>query len=124
RAASRKVQLPPGRSPLDWAALVRRGGGGGAVDALTGLPGELAARVPLRVSPAQLRAANGRRGAPAWSAYRGVVYNVGAYAEFHPGGVAELMRAAGRDGGRLFEEVHPWVRWEGLLGRCAVGRLV
>lgn len=46
--------------------------------------------------------------------------------KFHPGGVNELMKGAGRekDAERLFLEVHPWVNWEGLLGECLVGILV
>lgn len=28
---------------------------------------------------------------------------------------------AGRDGTRLFGEVHPWVNWEGMLEACLVG---
>jgi hypothetical protein len=31
------------------------------------------------------------------------------------------MRAAGRDGSKLFGEVHPWVNWEGMLEGCLVG---
>jgi cytochrome b involved in lipid metabolism len=49
------------------------------------------------------------------------VYNVTPYAEYHPGGVPELMRAAGRDGSKLFGEVHPWVNYEGMLQACLVG---
>ena len=46
--------------------------------------------------------------------------------KFHPGGVNELMKAAGRekDGERLFLEVHPWVSWESMLGECLVGIVV
>lgn len=48
------------------------------------------------------------------------------YLDFHPGGVGEIMRAAGKDGEgeRLFGEVHPWVSWENMLGECLVGVLV
>lgn len=28
---------------------------------------------------------------------------------------------AGRDGTKLFGEVHPWVNWEGMLEGCLVG---
>ena len=42
-----------------------------------------------------------------WIAFRGLVYNVTPYMEFHPGGVDELMRAAGQDGTQLFDEVYP-----------------
>lgn len=33
-----------------------------------------------------------------WQAYAGKVYNVTPYLKYHPGGVGELMRAAGKDG--------------------------
>lgn len=38
----------------------------------------------------------------AWSAINGKVYNITPYIPFHPGGEKELMRAAGRDGSKLF----------------------
>ena len=34
------------------------------------------------------------------------------------------MRAAGKDGGKLFMEVHPWVSWESMLDGCLVGIMV
>ena len=54
------------------------------------------------------------------------MYNLTPYMKFHPGGIDELMKAAGRekDGERLFLEVHPWVSWESMLGECMVGILV
>jgi cytochrome b involved in lipid metabolism len=111
---SRKVVLAPGHSPLDWALLQQRS----ATD-LSGVASPTA-----RITPSRLRAHNGRRGMPAWAAYRGRVYNLTPYLPFHPGGEGELRRAAGRDGERLFVEVHPWVNWEQMLGRCLVGVLV
>ena len=35
----------------------------------------------------------------------GKVYNVTPYLDFHPGGVDELMRGAGKDATTLFDEV-------------------
>ena len=50
------------------------------------------------------------------------MYNITAYMDFHPGGRGELMRCAGRDGTKLFREVHAWVSWEGMLEPgCLVG---
>ena len=36
------------------------------------------------------------------------------------------MRGAGKEkeGERLFNEIHPWVSWENMLGECLVGILV
>ena len=116
---SRKVTLEPGCSPLDWARLSSPGGPTG---------GDLRGLEPgtpyLRVTPSQLAAQNGRRGRDAWTALGGKVYNVTPYARFHPGGKGELLRAAGRDGTRLFAEVHPWVNYDTMLAACLVGVLV
>ncbi|KAK2067857.1 hypothetical protein P8C59_001562 [Phyllachora maydis] len=114
---SRKVVLAPGHSPLDWARLT----GTAPAGTLRGLP---AGTPYLRVTAAQLRRQTGRRGTDAWMALAGRVYNVAPYADFHPGGVPELLRGAGRDGTSLFNETHPWVNWEGMLASCLVGLLV
>jgi len=63
----------------------------------------------------------GRKGKDAWTVLGGKVYNISPYAPYHPGGEPELMRAAGRDGSKLFGEVHSWVNWEGMLEGCLVG---
>lgn len=52
------------------------------------------------------------------------MYNVSPYLAFHPGGEGELLRGAGKDGTRLFVEVHPWVNWENMLQSCLVGIMV
>jgi cytochrome b involved in lipid metabolism len=112
KAKSRQVELAPGHSPLDWARRQRSG------ENLAGVP-QL-----LRVKPSLLKRQNGRRGRPAWSTFQGKVYNLSPYMPFHPGGVGELMRGAGRDGEKLFMEIHPWVNWDNLLDGCIVGILV
>ncbi|KAK4555124.1 hypothetical protein LTR86_007890 [Recurvomyces mirabilis] len=108
-----KVLLSPGHSPMDWAALTKSS----SAD-LTGVKGF------QRVTPSQLKKMTGRKGKPAWSSWQGKVYNITPYLPFHPGGEAELMKAAGRDGAKLFMDVHPWVNWENMLGSCLVGVLV
>ena len=37
--------------------------------------------------------------------FAGKVYNISPYLEYHPGGEEELMKGAGIDGTRLFDEV-------------------
>lgn len=106
-----KVLLAPGHSPMDWAALTRSKN-------LSGVS------TFQRVTPSILKSMTGRKGKPAWTSWQGKVYNITPYLPFHPGGEAELMKAAGRDGANLFMEVHPWVNWENMLGTCLVGALV
>lgn len=113
-----KVSLTPGHSPLDWAALVKSGSNLSGVGGLQ------------RVTPSVLKLHNGRKNRqtgeamPAWSAYQGKVYNITPYLPYHPGGEGELRRAAGKDGEKLFNEVHPWVNWDNMLSECVVGILV
>jgi cytochrome b involved in lipid metabolism len=54
----------------------------------------------MRIPPSVLKQHNKRD--DAWMALYGKVYNVTAYMPYHPGGEKELMRAAGRDGTKLF----------------------
>lgn len=112
---SRQVVLTPGHSPLDWARI-----SGPNAD----LRGVVASTPYLRVTPSMLKTQTGRKGKDAWMAINGKVYNVTPYARFHPGGVPELMRGAGRDGTKLFGEIHPWVNYETMLAACLVGLLV
>ncbi|KAB5578227.1 hypothetical protein GE09DRAFT_544520 [Coniochaeta sp. 2T2.1] len=115
---SRQVILTPGHSPLDWARLSTSPD----VD-LRNLPGGSSAPY-LRVTPSMLKKMTGRKGKDAWSVLGGKVYNITPYVPFHPGGEAELLKAAARDGTKLFGEVHPWVNYEGMLAGCLVGILV
>ncbi|XP_066300573.1 cytochrome b5 reductase 4-like isoform X1 [Branchiostoma lanceolatum] len=104
-----KVALKPGRSLMDWIRLSKS-------KDLSGTGGRL-----QNVTPEEL-AKHDKEG-DVWTAIRGKVYNVTAYAEYHPGGAEELMRAAGKDGTDLFNEVHRWVNYESMLESCLVGRL-
>ncbi|KAJ5266667.1 hypothetical protein N7478_009475 [Penicillium angulare] len=115
-SASKRVILEPGYSPLDWAALA-----GNPKSQLrgVGLPPGL-----LRVTPSMLKTQNGRKGRDAWTSYQGKVFNISPYLPYHPGGKGELLRGAGKDSGKLFQEIHPWVNWDGILGECMVGILV
>ncbi|KAL8835398.1 MAG: hypothetical protein Q9170_003326 [Blastenia crenularia] len=117
---SKKVILEPGHSPLDWASLISD------PPSSTYLRGEDVPSNLIRVTPSLLCYHNGRKGKNAWAVWQGKVYNMTPYMKFHPGGINELMKGAGRekDAERLFLEIHPWVNWEGLLGECLVGILV
>lgn len=108
---SKKVPLKPGRSLVDWVRLKQSGRDlKGTGHRLLSIPEE---ELALHNKPNDI-----------WLAIRGMVYNVTAYMEYHPGGVDELMRGAGKDATALFEEVHRWVNYESMLKECLVGKLV
>ena len=58
----------------------------------------------LRIPPSVLKMHNKKE--DAWTAINGKVYNITPYLPYHPGGEKELMRVAGRDGTKLFCEIH------------------
>ncbi|KAF7956149.1 hypothetical protein EAE96_005069 [Botrytis aclada] len=109
----KKVLLPPNHSPLDWARLTSS-----PTSNLRNLPPSTPL---LRVPPSLLKQFTGRKGKDAWTVLGGKVYNITPYLPYHPGGEPELLKCAGRDGTKLFGEVHPWVNWEGMLEACLVG---
>ncbi|XP_017073098.1 cytochrome b5 reductase 4 [Drosophila eugracilis] len=105
-----KCALKPGYSLMSWIRLCNSGAD------LSGTGGRV---VP--VSRTELATHN--KIDDAWMAIRGRVFNVTRYMDFHPGGVDELMRGVGRDATKLFDEVHAWVNYPQLLGKCYVGPL-
>ena len=42
---------------------------------------------------------------------------------YHPGGVVEIMRGAGKDCTDAFDEIHKWVDVAAMLRNCAIGKL-
>ncbi|WQF87706.1 Putative cytochrome b5-like heme/steroid binding domain, cytochrome b5, heme-binding protein [Colletotrichum destructivum] len=112
---TRKVILTPGHSPLDWARI------SGPNADLRNLPADTPY---LKVTPSTLKKMTGRKGKDAWMALGGRVYNITPYLPYHPAGIPELLRGAGRDGTKLFGEIHPWVNYETMLSACLVGLLV
>ncbi|EIE91857.1 hypothetical protein RO3G_16568 [Rhizopus delemar RA 99-880] len=105
-----KVILEPGHSALDWAKLKSSG------KDLRGVP-QLG-----RYTLEDLKEHKTQE--DAWTAIQGKVYNITPYLKFHPGGVKDLMRCAGKDGTRLFMLTHSWVNTDYLLDQCMVGFLV
>ncbi|RKO84043.1 cytochrome b5-like heme/steroid binding domain-containing protein [Blyttiomyces helicus] len=106
----KKVPLAPGHSPLDWAKLKSSG------KDLRGVSR------PGRLTLEDLAAHNTRE--DVWMAIQGRVYNVTHYSPFHPGGVGQVMRGAGKDATEMFLKIHPWVNVEMMLDECFVGFLV
>jgi cytochrome b involved in lipid metabolism len=59
-----------------------------------------------------------------WTIFQGVVYNIGPFLEYHPGGIPEIMKGAGRDSTELYMKFHPWVNADAVLGKLRLGKLV
>lgn len=59
-----------------------------------------------------------------WMAIYDKVYNCTPYMKFHPGGVDELMKGAGKNATDIFNDVHPWVNFQSMLEKCLIGNLV
>lgn len=77
---------------------------------------------PKKVTKAELRAHKSEF--DCWTAYRGKVYNVTQYMDFHPGGKKMLMSVAGKDSTALYDKYHRWVNAESILAKAIVGILV
>ncbi|KAJ2779023.1 hypothetical protein H4R18_004258 [Coemansia javaensis] len=103
----RKVNLKPGHSQMDWMRLASSGEDLRGVSTLRPLTMDEVARHNKRTD--------------CWIVIRDKVYNVTRYLDFHPGGRGELMRAAGKDGTKLFYDTHGWVNFETMLAKCLVG---
>ena len=99
-----KVVRKPGYSLLNWIKL------GNSGKDLTSTGGKM-----LHVTSEELR--KHRKLEDCWTSIKGRVYNLSHYLNYHPGGVSEIMRAAGLDGTSLFTEVHSWVSMLYLIAR-------
>lgn len=106
-----KVALKPGHSLIDWIRKSAK------ADDLAGTGG-----VPRRVTRQELAQHN--KVDDCWISIYGKVYNVTPYLDFHPGGVDEMMRGAGKEATALFNEVHQYVNYSSMLRKCLVGDLV
>jgi len=56
-----------------------------------------------------------------WTVFRGRVFNITPYLQYHPGGVAMLLEGAGTDCTALFNQYHSWVNGEGMIGALYLG---
>ncbi|EGG06820.1 uncharacterized protein MELLADRAFT_48310 [Melampsora larici-populina 98AG31] len=108
----KKVKLQPGFSQLDWAKL-KSSGKNLRVNGIFSI---------RRISRDELAKHNKKD--DAWSSFHGKVYNITPYLNYHPGGVPELMRVAGKDGTELFMKTHAWINADGMMDCCLIGFLV
>lgn len=107
----KKVNLGRGYSLMDWIRLTKQ------TPDIAGNQGIL-----RRITPEELAQHN--KEDDCWLAILDKVYNVTPYMKFHPGGVDELMRGAGINATKVFNDVHPWVNYQSMLEKCLIGFLV
>ncbi|VDK43672.1 unnamed protein product [Anisakis simplex] len=105
KAGRLKVALQPGRGIMDWVKLTSGR--------------NIASKQMQFVDEVELSKHNTVDNC--WIVLENKVYDVTEYLTFHPGGVNELMRAAGCDGTILFNKYHAWINHETMLKACFVG---
>ncbi|MFH4974359.1 hypothetical protein AB6A40_001068 [Gnathostoma spinigerum] len=103
-----KVHLGAGHSLMDWIRLSDRK--------------RLASRSMTSVDEVEL--AKHSSVSDCWILLGNKVFDVTAYLSYHPGGVDELMRAAGCDATSLFDQYHGWVNYDTMLKSCFVGPFI
>ncbi|ODV82269.1 cytochrome b5 [Suhomyces tanzawaensis NRRL Y-17324] len=111
----RKVVLKPGHSPLDWAHL----NSSKPKHILRGVPPNTPPPQYVQIPKEELKKHKTQE--DCWTCINGRVFNITPYINFHPGGVEEIMKCAGRDGTALFNKYHSWVNADRMLENCMVG---
>eukprot|EP00927_Polykrikos_kofoidii_P065017 TRINITY_DN60815_c0_g1_i1.p1 TRINITY_DN60815_c0_g1~~TRINITY_DN60815_c0_g1_i1.p1 ORF type:complete len:515 (-),score=50.75 TRINITY_DN60815_c0_g1_i1:113-1657(-) len=81
------------------------------------------AQLPAGVRLDREEVARHTRPGDCWTIYQNKVYDVTLYMDFHPGGRDQLMLGAGQDCTQEFTRVHPWVSFDGMLGKLCLGKL-
>ncbi|KAL7080546.1 hypothetical protein ACQ4LE_000011 [Meloidogyne hapla] len=104
-----KVPLKPGRGLLDWIRLSNAG---------------RMTSHPLVASVDHIELSKHDSEHDCWILLFDTVYDVTRYLEFHPGGIPQLMRAAGTDATNLFNELHRWVNFKSMLKNCIIGPFI
>uniref|UniRef100_T1K3M1 Cytochrome b5 heme-binding domain-containing protein n=1 Tax=Tetranychus urticae TaxID=32264 RepID=T1K3M1_TETUR len=108
--SSKRVVLKPGHSLMDWIKLTSQN------KDLSGTFGSMP-----EVTVEELEKHDNYK--DCWICLDRKVYNVTPYLEFHPGGADQLVKGAGKDATELFNNVHAWVNYHGMLAKCYVGKL-
>lgn len=115
-SARKKVVLKQGHSPLDWANINKKV----SKHVLRGVPANTPPPQFVQITKEELK--GHKVITDCWTSINGKVFNITPYVDFHPGGVEEIMKCAGRDGTALFNKYHSWVNADRMLENCCVGR--
>jgi len=101
----KKVALAPGFSHIHWMKFMQT----------------LTPQMPQRITMEEVKKHN--KPDDMWMVIRGRVYDVTAYVPYHPGGLKELMKGAGKDATRQFNAAHSFVNLDTMMERCFIGVL-
>ena len=56
-----------------------------------------------------------------WSIYKGNVYDITMYLDYHPGGIDILRPCFGKDMTELYNKYHSYIRIDGFIGKFKIG---
>lgn len=110
--APKKIQLAAGYSQMDWMRLTKRE---------PDLAGRNGASRKRKISMEEV-ATHGTE-EDGWTVFKGKVYNLTPYLDFHPGGRKILKAVIGKDCTAQFNKYHAWVNGEYMMEKCQVGVL-
>lgn len=109
---AKKVQLGAGYSQMDWMRLTKRD---------PDLAGRGGLSPKRKISMEEVAAHKTED--DGWVVFKGKVYNLSPYLDFHPGGRRILLSVLGKDCTAQFNKYHAWVNGEFMMEKCRVGVL-
>ncbi|EFA80317.1 cytochrome b5 domain-containing protein [Heterostelium album PN500] len=115
-----KVPLQHGHSQLDWMRLQKQPAvatAGTTTTASVATKHKFRSNAPITIEELKQHSTP----EDAWTVYKGRVYDITPYFTYHPGGDAQLARAAGKDCTRMFEFRHGWVNFEAMMEKLCIG---
>ena len=76
----------------------------------------------IKITPSQLAQHSSKY--DCWTSFKGKVYNISNYLQYHPGGEKYLMQGAGKDCTDLVRKYHSWVNIESMMLKCLIGHMI
>ena len=100
----------PAKSPFEFMKFIKENPDPLGVEASGGLKEYTLEEVAKHNAPPSV-----------WSIYKGNVYDITMYLDYHPGGVDVLKPCFGKDMTELFNKYHSYVRIDGFIGKLKIG---
>ena len=100
----------PAKSPFEFMKFIKENPDPLGVEASGGLKEYTLEEVAKHNAPPSV-----------WSIYKGNVYDITMYLDYHPGGVDVLKPCFGKDMTELFNKYHSYIRIDGFIGKLKIG---